>query len=338
MSESNAAVDMENYLPEESGSEDYDEIKGLDFGNELPEDVDPTDAAIDHLIDVADKAEQDEDASEEEAPESVESEEEEEVVAEDDDEYEYEYVVEEDEAVDEAAEAKKHMIPKRRLDDVVAKQRKAEQEAAELRKELAEALAKAQAIPAIDVRALSKQRNEAVLDGDLDKAAEIDEQLHAATQQTASEPIDMDALEARVEAKMELKSTLTSVFKEYPQLDTDSDVFDEDLNAEALVFQSAYLNQGYLPAEAVRRAANAAVRVVRPELLTETVEPKAAVKTRKTNVKGNVEASNAQPPKMNQGESGGKTSSEMVDITKLTDEEFDALPEATRARMRGDLV
>ena len=49
MSESNAAVDMENYLPEESGSEDYDEIKGLDFGNELPEDVDPTDAAIDHL-------------------------------------------------------------------------------------------------------------------------------------------------------------------------------------------------------------------------------------------------------------------------------------------------
>ena len=188
------------------------------------------------------------------------------------------------------------------------------------------------------MRALSKQRNEAVLDGDLDKAAEIDEQLHAATQQIASEPIDMDALEARVEAKMELKTTLTSVFKEYPQLDTDSDVFDEDLNAEALVFQSAYLNQGYLPAEAVRRAANAAVRVVRPELLTETAEPKAAVKTRKTNVKDNVEASNAQPPKMNQGESGGKTSSEMVDITKLTDEEFDALPEATRARMRGDLV
>ena len=324
MSESNAAVDMENYLPEESGSEDYDEIKGLDFGNELPEDVDPTDAAIDHLIDVADKAEQDEDASEEEAPESVESEEE--VVAEDDDEYEYEYVVEEDEAVDEAAEAKKHMIPKRRLDDVVAKQRKAEQEAAELRKELAEALAKAQAIPAIDVRALSKQHSD------------INDQIIAATKQTAPEPIDMDALEARVEAKMELKSTLTSVFKEYPQLDTDSDVFDEDLNAEALVFQSAYLNQGYLPAEAVRRAANAAVRVVRPELLTETVEPKAAVKTRKTNVKGNVEASNAQPPKMNQGESGGKTSSEMVDITKLTDEEFDALPEATRARMRGDLV
>ena len=199
-------------------------------------------------------------------------------------------------------------------------------------------MAKAEAIPAINVRALSKQHSEAILDGDLDKAADINDQIIAATKQTAPEPIDMDALEARVEAKMELKSTLTSVFKEYPQLDTDSDVFDEDLNAEALVFQSAYLNQGYLPAEAVRRAANAAVRVVRPELLTETAEPKAAVKTRKTNVKGNVEASNAQPPKMNQGESGGKTSSEMVDITKLTDEEFDALPEATRARMRGDLV
>ena len=323
MSEANAAIDMQNYLPEETGSEDYDDLKSLDFGNEI-EEAAVSEATVEEVV-------------EEVVDEVVEEEVVDEVVEEEVDEVVEEEVV--DEVVEEVVEdAKKHMIPKRRLDDVVAKQRKAEQEAAELRKELAEALAKAQAIPAIDVRALSKQRNEAVLDGDLDKAAEIDEQLHAATQQTASEPIDMDALEARVEAKMELKSTLTSVFKEYPQLDTDSDVFDEDLNAEALVFQSAYLNQGYLPAEAVRRAANAAVRVVRPELLTETAEPKAAVKTRKTNVKGNVEASNAQPPKMNQGESGGKTSSEMVDITKLTDEEFDALPEATRARMRGDLV
>ena len=310
-----AALDMDEIFDDTSAHND-EEISGLDFGNDLPEE-----AVVEEVVD---------EVIEEEVVDEVVEEVVDEEVAE---------VVEDVEAEDEVVEeAKKHMIPKRRLDDVVAKQRKAEQEAAELRKELAEALAKAQAIPAIDVRALSKQRNEAVLDGDLDKAAEIDEQLHAATQQTASEPIDMDALEARVEAKMELKSTLTSVFKEYPQLDTDSDVFDEDLNAEALVFQSAYLNQGYLPAEAVRRAANAAVRVVRPELLTETVEPKAAVKTRKTNVKGNVEASNAQPPKMNQGESGGKTSSEMVDITKLTDEEFDALPEATRARMRGDLV
>ena len=322
MSEANAAIDMQNYLPEETGSEDYDDLKSLDFGNEI-EEAAVSEATVEEVVEEV----VDEVVEEELVDEEVDEEVEEEVVDE---------VVEE--VVEVVEDAKKHMIPKRRLDDVVAKQRKAEQEAAELRKELAEALAKAQAIPAIDVRALSKQRNEAVLDGDLDKAAEIDEQLHAATQQIASEPIDMDALEARVEAKMELKSTLTSVFKEYPQLDTDSDVFDEDLNAEALVFQSAYLNQGYLPAEAVRRAANAAVRVVRPELLTETAEPKAAVKTRKTNVKDNVEASNAQPPKMNQGESGGKTSSEMVDITKLTDEEFDALPEATRARMRGDLV
>ena len=310
-----AALDMDEIFDDTSAHND-EEISGLDFGNDLPEE-----AVVEEVVD---------EVIEEEVVDEVVEEVVDEEVAE---------VVEDVEAEDEVVEeAKKHMIPKRRLDDVVAKQRKAEQEAAELRKELAEALAKAQAIPAIDVRALSKQRNEAVLDGDLDKAAEIDEQLHAATQQTASEPIDMDALEARVEAKMELKSTLTSVFKEYPQLDTDSDVFDEDLNAEALVFQSAYLNQGYLPAEAVRRAANAAIRVVRPELLTATEAPKVAAKARKTNVKGNVDASNAQPPKMNQGESGGKTSSEMIDINKLTDEEFDALPEATRARMRGDLV
>ena len=310
-----AALDMDEIFDDTSAHND-EEISGLDFGNDLPEE-----AVVEEVVD---------EVIEEEVVDEVVEEVVDEEVAE---------VVEDVEAEDEVVEeAKKHMIPKRRLDDVVAKQRKAEQEAAELRKELAEALAKAEAIPAIDILALSKQRSEATLDGDLEKAAQIDKQIYEASKQVAAEPIDMEALESRVEAKMELKATLTSVFEEYPQLDTDSDSFDEELNSEALVFQSAYLHQGYSPAEAVRRAANAAIRVVRPELLAATEAPKVAAKARKTNVKGNVDASNAQPPKMTQGESGGKTSSEMVDINKLTDEEFDALPEATRARMRGDLV
>ena len=311
-----AALDMDEIFDDTSAHND-EEISGLDFGNDLPEEAAVVEEVVDEVI-------------EEEVVDEVVEEVVDEEVAE---------VVEDVEAEDEVVEeAKKHMIPKRRLDDVVAKQRKAEQEAAELRKELAEALAKAEAIPAIDILALSKQRSEATLDGDLEKAAQIDKQIYEASKQVAAEPIDMEALESRVEAKMELKATLTSVFEEYPQLDTDSDSFDEELNSEALVFQSAYLHQGYSPAEAVRRAANAAIRVVRPELLAATEAPKVAAKARKTNVKGNVDASNAQPPKMTQGESGGKTSSEMVDINKLTDEEFDALPEATRARMRGDLV
>jgi hypothetical protein len=230
------------------------------------------------------------------------------------------------------------MIPKRRLDDVVAKQRKAEQESVELRKQLAEAQAAASVKPAIDVRALSKQRNEAVLDGDLDKAAEIDEQLHAATQQTAAEPIDMDAIEARVEMKMELKATLATVFEKYPELDTESDSFDEDLNSEALVFQQAYLNQGHSPAEAVRRAATAAITVLRPELLAVAGAPKNTPPPRKTDVASNVAAANAQPPKLSQGESGGNGISTVTDVAKMTDEEFAALPDSARARLRGDLV
>ena len=315
--ESNAALDMSEIIDDTADHND-EEISGLDFGNDLTEFVeDVVEETVDEVVE------------DEVVEETVEED-----VAEETAEEEGEEVVE----VAEEPAAKQHMIPKRRLDDVVAKQRKAEQEAMELRKELAEARAAASAVPDIDIRALSKQRNEAVLDGDLDKAAEIDEQIHASTKQAAVEPINMEELEARVEAKMELKATLEIVFKDYPQLDTESDEFDEDLNSEALVFQQAYLNQGYSPAEAVQRAADAAIRVVRPELLAPKEEAKAAAKPRKTNVKGNVEASNAQPPKMNQGESGGKTSSEMVDISKLTDEEFDALPEATRARMRGDLV
>ena len=312
--ESNAALDMSEIIDDTSDHTD-EEISGLDFGNDLTEVVE-------------------EDVIEETVEEDVIEETVEEVT----EEVTEETVEEETAEVVEEPEAKRHMIPKRRLDDVVAKQRKAEQELVEMRKELIEAQAAANAKPSVDIRALSKQRNEAVLDGDLDKAAEIDEQIYASSQPEATDAVDMETIYAEVEAKIELKTTLTSVFETYPELDTESDSFDEDLNSEALVFQQAYLNQGHSPAEAVRRAADAAIRVLRPELLTAKEEVKAVVKPRKTNVKGNVEASNAQPPKMQQGESGGKTSSEMVDISKLTDEEFDALPEATRARMRGDLV
>lgn len=310
-------LDMSAIISDTSSHTD-EEIAGLDFGNEVAEPIE-----VEEVEEVAEVEEVDEVAEAEEVDEVAEVEE----AAE---------VAEPDGVAD--TDPKQHMIPKRRLDNVVAKQRKAEQETAELRKELAEALAKANAAPDVDIRALSKQKSEAILDGDLDKAAEIEEQIIASTRQEAQAPIDMEALEARVEAKMELKTTLTSVFSDYPELDTESDSFDEDLNSEAIVFQQAYLNQGHSPAEAVRRAADAAVRVMRPELLAAKEVTKTPPKPRKTDVKANVDASNAQPPKMNQGEAGASTGTANVDINKLSDEEFDALPDATRARLRGDII
>lgn len=317
--ESNAALDVDmSEIIDDTSDHNDEEISGLDFGNDLTEVVkEAVEETVDEVVDEVVEETVEEEVVEDTAEETVEED-----VAE----------------VAEEPAPKQHMIPKRRLDDVVAKQRKAEQELVDMRKELAEAKAAASAKPSVDIRALSKQRNEAILDGDLDKAADIDDEIIASTRQEASAPMDMEAVYAEVEAKIELKTTLATVFGEYPELDTESDSFDEDLNSEALVFQQAYLNQGHSPAESVRRAADAAIRVLRPELLAVKEAPKAVAKPRKTNVKGNVDASNAQPPKMQQGESGGKTSSEMVDISKLTDEEFDALPEATRARMRGDLV
>jgi hypothetical protein len=325
--ESNAAfdLDMSEIIDDTTGHTD-DEISGLDFGN----DVSPDDGVAVEETPVSEEA-----PVVEETP-VVEEAVVEEVVGDDVPPVVEEAVVEEEDTA-----PKQHMIPKRRLDDVVAKQRKAEQELADIRKELAEAKATASAKPAVDIHALSKQHGEALLDGDLDKAADINDEIIAAISQNpvAPPPMDIDSIYAEVEAKLEFKAAIATVFGAHPELDHDSDQFDEDLNAEAMVFQQAYLNQGHSPAEAVHRASKAAITMLRPELLaTKEAPAKPAAVPRATNVKGNVAASNAQPPKMDQGESGGTTSSQMVDITKLTDEEFDALPEATRARMRGDLV
>ena len=308
---------VDDFLPSDNSHPD-DDMGDVDFGNDITTEEDEVEETEVEETEVEEVEEVEEESEEEESEEEEEAEAEEEVVAE---------------------EPKKHMIPKRRLDDVVAKQRKAEQEASELRKEMASMRAEAAAKPTIDIRALSKLRSEAVLDGDLDKAAEIDEQMHAPSQQQVAEPIDMGELEARVEAKMELKTTLADVFENYPELDTESDSFDEELNSEALVFQSAYLSQGHSPAEAVRRAADAAIRVMRPELMwPEAAAPVAKAKARKTNVKGNVDASNAQPPKLSQGSTGGKGDVGAININSLSNDEFDALPEATRARLRGDTL
>ena len=333
--ETKEALDMSLYLPDDGDHDDSD-LKGLDFGNDIDESASDSDNEEDLDIEVPEKTAEDEKTLEDETPADTGEGEE----AEEEAEEEGEETPEETPEPAAGSPKKNPMIPKRRLDDVIAKQRRAEQEAADLRKELAEAKKTAAVKPNVDIKALSKARNEAILDGDLDKAAELDEEIYntrSAAPEAAEAP-SIEEIEERVTMKMELKNVLDTVFTDFPQLNPESDQFDEDLNTEAVMFQKTYIENGYTPGEAVKRAADAAIKLNRPELLTQANQeaPKAPA-PRKTNVAKNVEASNKQPPKLNQGESGGKGSTDMVDISKLTDEEFDALPEATRARLRGDL-
>ena len=51
-----------------------------------------------------------------------------------------------------------------------------------------------------------------------------------------------------------------------------------------------------------------------------------------------MKAAKSQPPKQPARREGSKTKFDEVDVDQLSEEEFDALPEATLARLRGDII
>ena len=94
----------------------------------------------------------------------------------------------------------------------------------------------------------------------------------------------------------------------------------------------------YTRTQALRRAADRAVKIYGfDEVQTPEPAPDNVVDIKKTDPKKKAEVANSQPPVM---ESSAEGSSEEPrrDYSKMSDEEFDALPESTKKRARGDIL
>jgi hypothetical protein len=144
------------------------------------------------------------------------------------------------------------------------------------------------------------------------------------------------------------EEALDSVERELPQIDPNSEQFDQIKQTLVQDLVRSYEAQGYASEDALLKAAAMAF----PEsefgrsLLglesaekEEVAETKAPAPPRKLADK--VAAAASTPPNINKA--GGASSDKAgltseVDVAQLSDEEFDALPERTRARMRGDTV
>jgi hypothetical protein len=143
---------------------------------------------------------------------------------------------------------------------------------------------------------------------------------------------------------------LSAVEEEFPQLDPASDSFDELKQKLVQDLLTAYEAQGIASDEALLQAA--ALVFPDSELARDIlgVEPDnkaeeaAGTQERAPSAKGIAEkiaAAKATPPDLNKA--GGENSDTAgvqsnVDINKLTDEEFDALPKETQKRARGDYI
>lgn len=248
---------------------------------------------------------------------------------------------------------KRIMIPKTRLDDEIAKRRKLEQRIAEIEKEQAQraaeqtAPAESEVDPIDRANELLMQANEAILDGDLKKAAQLQAEalkgVYRKPEPVNEQQYDPQQITEQVRSQLLVEQTVESIYNNFPVFNPDNEGYDSELVERAVLYERAYIDAGHPPHVAVQRAADDALRVLRADLLS-SGEPAPAAAPKpdpvaerankgRNDLKKKVEMAGKQPPEV--AGSGGKDEP-VIDILQLSDDEFDALPESTRAKLRGD--
>lgn len=276
-------------------------------------------------------------AEEEEADDGVQAEE----------EPEEEPEAEEEEVVAEAQEDEEPKIPKSRFDEVNEAKKKAQERVEKLEKQL-EGLIEERKKPSepepepFDYAAKEKEAYDAFLEGDTEKYSAIQQEIRVAEKADYLREAKRVATEGDQTVKEDLtfEETGARIESEYPAFVKTDESFNEDAYSDLMDLYVGYVNTGrYSRADALQMAADKAVRIYGLEKagLAETAESNVVkLEKKKTDVKKKARVAESQPPIKESGTA--REDEPTVDIKSMPDEEFEALPEATKRRLRGDIV
>ena len=216
-------------------------------------------------------------------------------------------------------------------------------------KPAAEAAAAADTTPAFDMKAQIKARNAALLEGDEDKAAEIDLAIEEYRNTTIRQAARQEAMADFTAAtqKQQLDGIVTTAFGKYTFLNDQSEDYNEEALDEVMMYRNHYMTKG----DSLPVALAKAIDKVCPQYVEgdggegggegAPAKPAAAAGGRDPNkVIRNAKAARAQPPETARA---GTANRETIDVSKLdiehmSDDKFDALPAEVKARIRGDAV
>ena len=231
-----------------------------------------------------------------------------------------------------------HMIPKSRYDTASKRATTAEAENTDLKNRLAalEKPADKDPDPTPDERlaTLDTQIEKARADNDIDEVVKlmgeqrvIEREVFTplATETTVSttsaqkQEADFDAVVANLESKHDM-------------LNADHKDYDEEMVSDILVLQSGFVNSGkFSPAQAMQKAA--------AHYLPDAPAP-TDIDAKKTDLEKNLDAAGKMPPdtkdKGANSDKGGDIVKDAAQINDMSEKEFDALPETTKSRLRGD--
>lgn len=244
-------------------------------------------------------------------------------------------------------------IPKSRFDEQVRKEREradaAERRLAEIEQQRQQ-VARGVDIGKLEdeVKELRAKERKALIAGDDKTATEMSEQADRLNRQIAIEQArDMTAA-AKESAREEIRwdMTLESIEKQYPALDETSSDFDQELSDDVIDAMNGIMRRERLPRS--QALVKAVQKVMERSQTVEKQEEGKGLRSagkeedrKEAAVKKNVDAANRQPASTKKvGADSDKhgQNKEVPNADDLTFEEFSALPETTKAKMRGDFV
>ena len=229
---------------------------------------------------------------------------------------------------------KEPMIPKSRFDEVLAKQKA-------LQKQLQEAtnpVEKVENAPEYDFSAKELEYQEHILNGEAEKAAALRSEIRDAERKTMLFEVQQQmgqTVQQSTEA-VALQNKAIELQAAHPELDENSASYNADLTQEVMDLRDAFMIQGFSGADALDKAAK---YVIKPApAVAETAAPSPAQKEvvqrkKVANTNKKLAAAESQPPTM---KTGKQKVEKKVDVSLLSADEFEALPEETLRRMRGD--
>ena len=207
-----------------------------------------------------------------------------------------------------------------------------------------------------EITTLEEEHAKAMLGGDAKKAAELmtairhkERDVGRLNQQTerASETAAQAQARAVEEEKGRVTAVIDDLMENVPEFKEGGEQFNPTLVNLVLARQSQLITQDKLsPSTALRQAADEVLEArggAKTLTDAEVVDPKGskAAERKAAAVTAALAAAKAQPGSMKElgldsDKNGAKLTEE--DAAKMTFEEFNALPEATRSKMRGDFI
>ena len=248
--------------------------------------------------------------------------------------------VEAKETEPEKKETKSPMIPKSRLDEVLAQNKALKKRIAQTE----EAEKAAEETPnAYDFDAKEEEYMDAVLDGDKDKAKAIRKEIRQAeaTKMETELTRDIETKVTRNSTANAVQDAASAIEEAFPIFDANSDQFNKELTDEVNKYMTGFISSGQNPVEALEEATTYVLQKNNMlDFSTDTNAPvlgQAKEQKKRSEVSKKLKAADAQPPEL-PGESSAAKGEKALDVNNMTPEEFDALPDATLKRLRGDVL